>query len=320
MLVAHHSKVTDKRMKVLVTGHSGFTRRYVSSMLQSRGHFVVGLGTATEPASGSDDYIQADLLHAEDLRNSLSGAEIDAVVHLAAISFVGHRDVQAIYDVNVVGTRNLLSALAEAQSSHRLKSLILASSANIYGNVEDDAIPESTSPLPENDYAVSKVAMENVARIWSDRLPITILRPFNYTGVGQNAQFLIPKIVSHFARREPSISLGNTEVWRDFSDVRSIARVYADLLDLHARSETYNFCSGNPLSIDDVLAMMTEIAGYEIQVNVNPDFIRANEIRRLAGDPQKLQSVIGEFQIPFKDTLEWMYASAIEEFRKDSSN
>lgn len=296
---------------VLVTGHSGFTGRYVSQLLRERGYRVIGLGGHPAGAAECDDFITADLRDPDATRRALDFMQVDAAIHLAAISFVGHGDIRAIYDVNVVGTRNLLSALHQSQSSG-LRSVIVASSANVYGNMDSDAIQETRIPRPENDYAVSKVAMEHVARIWSDKLPITVLRPFNYSGVGQAPQFLIPKIVSHFAGRKPQIELGNTEVWRDFSDVRGIARVYLDLLEADTSGETFNFCSGHPLSISEIIEIMSEFAGYEIDVSVNPDFVRSNEIRRLAGDPSKLESTIGDqFHIPFRETLKWMYENEV---------
>ncbi|WP_247646423.1 NAD-dependent epimerase/dehydratase family protein [Deefgea sp. CFH1-16] len=112
--------------------------------------------------------------------------------------FVAHGDVDAIYRSNVVGTRNLLQAIKLAK--HRPRAVLLASSANIYGNTDIDCIAESTPPAPANDYAVSKIAMEYVAKLYADDLPLIIVRPFNYTGVGQAPQFLLPKIVGHFAR------------------------------------------------------------------------------------------------------------------------
>jgi nucleoside-diphosphate-sugar epimerase len=163
-------------------------------------------------------------------------------------------------------------------------------------------------PAPANDYAVSKLAMEYMARLWMDRLPIIITRPFNYTGVGQASQFLLPKIVNHFKSGEKLIELGNIDVERDFSDVRMVAHAYRQLLELSPAGETFNVCSGVAYSMNDVLVMMSEIAGYEIEVRVNPAFVRANEVQRLQGDDSKLKAVVGNLTtISLKETLRWMY-------------
>jgi len=262
--------------RVLVTGVAGFTGRYVAAELRAAGHEVVGL---THPG-GDPTSVPGVTAHPVDLvdldaTRALVGAlEPDAVVHLAAIAFVAHGDADELYRTNVVGTRNLLDALDRAP--RRLRTVVLASSANIYGNATVEPIHEDVPPAPANDYAVSKLAMEHTARLWADRLPITITRPFNYTGVGQDTRFLIPKIVDHFRRGERKIELGNTRVWRDFTDVRSVAWYYRRLVEVAPPAGTiHNLCSGRAHSLEEVLAMMGSIAGYEIEVQVNPQFVRA---------------------------------------------
>jgi GDP-6-deoxy-D-talose 4-dehydrogenase len=162
---------------------------------------------------------------------------------------------------------------------------------------------------PANDYAVSKLAMEYMARLWMDKLPIIMVRPFNYTGVGQAENFLLPKIVAHFKRREARIELGNLQVWRDFSDVRVVAASYRHLLAAPgAAGGVFNVSSGKAYSLGEALEMMAAIAGYRIDVHVNPAFVRANEVVRLTGDNRRLQGVVGTIAPPpLQDTLRWMY-------------
>jgi len=294
------------RPRALLTGCHGFTGRYVAAELEADGYEVIGLAHDGDPPR--EGVLRANLLDREAVHRAVIEARADAVVHLAAISFVAHGDADEIYRTNIVGTRNLLEALAGADAKPR--SVVLASSANIYGNAAVEPIKEDTLPAPANDYAVSKLAMEYMARLWMDRLPITLVRPFNYTGVGQGENFLIPKIVAHFGRGDRVIELGNTDVARDFSDVRDVAHAYAAIVAKAPAGETINICSGVAHSLGDVLDMMAEIAGYAIEVRVNPAFVRGNEVKRLVGANARLQTLTGFVPVvPLAETLRWMYAA-----------
>ena len=292
------------RPRALLTGCHGFTGRYVAAELEAGGYEVVGLAHDGDPPR--EGVLRGNLLDRDAVRRAVAGARADAVVHLAAISFVAHGDADEIYRTNVVGTRNLLEALAACD--HQPRSVVLASSANIYGNAEVEPITEATPPAPANDYAVSKLAMEYMARLWMDRLPITLVRPFNYTGVGQAEHFLIPKIVAHFRRGARVIELGNTDVARDFSDVRDVACAYAAIVAKAPAGEAINICSGIAHSLGEVLEMVAQIAGYAIEVRVNPAFVRGNEVKRLVGSNALLQTLTGFAPaISLGETLRWMY-------------
>lgn len=286
-------------MKILLTGADGFTGRPFAEQAIAAGHEVVPL--------------LADLTNRDALEQQVLRCAPDAVVHLAAISFVGHADDNAFYAVNVVGTTNLLAALAALPK--RPRQVLLASSANIYGNCEESPITEDQPPAPVNHYAMSKLAMEHMARTYADRLPLVITRPFNYTGPGQAVNFVMPKLVEHFARRAPSISLGNLHVEREFNDVRMVCRAYLQLLQHGEPDQTYNVCSGRPYALQYVIDELTRITGHHVKVEVNPAFVRANEVHRLCGSPAKLQSRLAAHGVKLhnpalEDTLQRMLAKS----------
>lgn len=289
----------------LVTGASGFTGRYLIQALKARGFKVVGFGSSTTDA---DVTLACDLTDKAAVASAVGQVQPDWVIHLAALAFVGHADQEAFYRVNLFGTLNLLEALgALARQPQRV---LIASSANIYGTPGIEVIDESVCPAPVNHYACSKLAMEHMVATWYDRLPIVVTRPFNYTGPGQDERFLIPKIVGHFARGERVIELGNLDVSRDFSDVRDLAQAYLGLLDSDHRSSPVNVCSGKATALRAIIEMMERIAGYSIEVRVNPAFVRANEIPTLRGSDARLRKIVGTRElISLERTLEDLYRS-----------
>jgi nucleoside-diphosphate-sugar epimerase len=288
----------------LITGLRGFTGRYLAAALNARGVRVVGL---VQGEAQCADEIACDLTEAAAVREAVAHIQPTHVAHLAALAFVGHGEARAFYDVNVFGTLNLLDALATAKTPPR--RVLIASSANVYGTPEVEIIDESVCPAPVNHYACSKLAMEHMAHTFFERLPIVMTRPFNYTGVGQDEKFLIPKIVSHFKRQAPFIELGNLDVSRDFSDVRDVVAAYtALLLDAQGvEGQTFNVCSGRAHSLREVLNMAERISGRSMEIRVNPAFVRSNEVPRLLGSGLKLQQLTGlSPRIPLDETIAWM--------------
>jgi nucleoside-diphosphate-sugar epimerase len=297
----------ERLTRTLVTGANGFTGNWLTGNLLASGHAVTetvaGQGTPETPSRR-----WLDITSPEQCRRVIDEVRPDYIVHLAAISFIAHNDPLDFYRVNVLGTLNLLQACADV--GHTPRKVLVASSANVYGNVSSDAIDESFPVAPVNHYAASKASMESLVRTWFDRLPLLIVRPFNYTGRGQTSNFLVPKIVEHFARREPEISLGNIDVARDFSDVRYVVRAYEALLDSGAAGETVNVCTGQPYTLREILAMASEITGHELRIQVNPAFVRQTDVKMLAGSPLKLRKLVPEVEaIGFPETLQWMLAA-----------
>lgn len=283
-------------MRVLVTGQQGFTGRYVSNELDRRGHDVVALaGDLRDPAA---------------VRQEIAAARPDATIHLAAQAFVDSTDYDGFYGVNQVGTFNLLEALAATVPQ---STVLLASSAQVYGNAAAGLLTEEQPLRPANHYALSKAFMEQgAAALWGDRLHLLIARPFNYTGVGQEERYLVPKIVAHFRQRAPSIELGNLHVLRDFGDVRAVADAYVDLVETRddLSDGVFNVASGVLTSVGQIIEHLAERTGHKIEVRVNPVFVRANDVPELGGDSTRLRAALsGWSPRRLTDTLDWMLSA-----------
>ena len=279
-------------MRVAVTGAQGFTGRFVADALARVGAECVPL--------------EAELTDRAAVEQAVADTPFDRVIHLAALAFVGVADWQGFYLVNQIGTFHLLDAVARVRPGARC---VLASSAQVYGPGAEGLVGEDAPTRPSNHYAISKFAMEAGVALWRDRLDIVVTRPFNYTGVGQETQYLIPKIVDHFRRRAPVIELGNLWVKRDFGDVRSVAEVYTGLSLTKSPPAVVNICTGTVRSIDDILATLGAISGHRIEVRVNPTFVRANDVPVLGGDVERLRTTLPDWHPrDFADTLEWMYS------------
>lgn len=290
---------------MLVTGAAGFTGRHLCTHLRECGYRVFGL---VEHARVDPDDLVADLLDAPALGAAIRTAAPDHVVHLAAIAFPGHAEAASIYRVNLTGTLTLLEALV--REGFGRNRVLLPSTGTVYASSESGELVETAPLAPATHYAVSKLAMEHMARMYARSLPITVVRPFNYTGPGQHEPYLIPKIVRHFAERAATIELGNVDVIRDFLDVRSVVDVYQRLLNTPAAAGgTFNVCSGKGVAIRDLVAMLEELTGHRIAIRVNPKFVRPDEPRRIVGCSAKLHAIIGDLRtVPLAMTLADMLA------------
>lgn len=230
--------------------------------------------------------LTANLNNQEALEREVLASSPDVVIHCAGISFVPSQDEEAFYRVHALGTSNLLKSLAKL--SPKPTKILLASSATVYGNANIIPTPESHPLMPIDHYAMSKVAMEEMAKTFLNQLPIVIARPFNYTGPGQRTNFLIPKLVSHFAKCSPSISLGNLNVQREFNDVSTICDAYLSLLKYGDPGEIYNVGTGQIHSLLEVIEILEKITQHKIHIETNGELVRKNEILCMRSDPSKL--------------------------------
>lgn len=278
-------------MRLLLTGADGFTGKHIADAAIVSGYEVLTL--------------KADLTVFELLEKEILASKPTHVIHLAAISDLNDSHQENYYRVNLFGTLNLLRALEGLEKIP--EKVILASSANVYGANSSQLTKEAQEPKPVNQYAMSKLAMEYMSILHADRLPIIFTRPFNYTGVGQDNRFVVPKIVEHFLNGKNQIELGNLKVEREYNDVRNVAQIYLELLQKGHKGEIYNIASGRTFSIESVIALLQDITGQSMNVSINPAFVRKNDIPILSGNPDKLEACVGHISWhELRDTLLWM--------------
>ncbi|AFJ03435.1 UDP-glucose 4-epimerase [Methylophaga frappieri] len=276
---------------VWITGGNSFTAGHLSPALKQAGYQVNQTAIDITDAAACDTFIKRE--------------RPDYIIHLAAISFVPAGQDAEIYAVNTLGTENVLKAATIAPP----KKIILPSTSHIYGRQSLPVIDEAVAPAPVSHYGCSKLAMEYLAANYQPSLPIQIVRPFNYTGRGQAAQFLIPKLVSHFARRATTIQLGNIDVWRDISDVRWVVQAYLGLLTASPQGPL-NLCRGEAISIREMLTMLEQLTGHQIKIEQDPALMRRDELPRQCGSQIQLRAALPLLPepLPITETLAWMLA------------
>jgi len=295
--------LASRSERILLTGSGGFTGRPLAARLRQDGHEVFGITKG--PAANEE--IHGDLLNRDWVHRTLAEISPTVIIHLAALSPTQQTGRDA-YAVNIDGTANLLSAAAVLQA--RPTRVIVASSAAVYAPpIEDHPIAEDHPLGPRGAYAESKRAMEDVAGAFADRLRILITRPFNYTGPGQDpTNFIVPKLVDHFVRRAPQISVGNLDLFRDFSDVRRVVEIYARLVSSPLDHAVVNICSGRTVHLAGIIGLLQEMSGHSIEVVTDPALVRPGEPRTIEGSARRLESMLGELPNPdFRDTLRSMY-------------
>lgn len=302
------------QQRVLITGITGFTGRHMRVCLESAGYVVFGNSRSVHADS---QIIQADLCDLEATRTLVETVAPDIVIHMAGESHVMCETIADLYLKNTVTSRHLLQALYESKKS--VQSVLMVSSAYVYGNATSPLITEDSPIRPVNDYSVSKIAMEQLCGLWQDKVPTFVVRPFNYTGVGHSDRFLIPKIVHHYVHRKKKISLGRLDFLRELNDVRSVVAIYRKLLQVNPVGRAINICSERCKSINDVIAIMNDLAGYEITIDFDPRFVRDNDVKTLRGSNALLKELVGPVTFrPLEDTLRWMYDVGCEAVKSNN--
>jgi GDP-4-dehydro-6-deoxy-D-mannose reductase len=258
--------------------------------------------------------VELNLLDYRALEIAVVSCSPTRCVHLASQSSVG-KSWSAPLE-SFLNNTNIFLNIAEIVRKNAVRCRILSvGSSEEYGNVAPEQLPlEESLPLhPVNPYAVARVSQEMLSRCYVDayHLDIVLTRSFNHLGPGQSAAFAIPSFVRQIgeavARGEPEAVLrtGDLSVVRDFIDVRDVARAYLALLEKGTPGELYNVCTGKSQTLQSVVALIAEIFGVQVKVEVDPARVRPNDNRVVVGSNAKIREHTGWApQITLKESLE----------------
>jgi len=252
---------------VLVTGASGFVGRYLCARLAHDQHEVF----AYSLRYGQDvrDY--------EQLRAFVGMVQPEEIHHLAAQAFVPETatNPRRGYDINLMGTLNLLEAVRQTGLRSRIH---IAGTSEEYGYDDRDELDEASLPRPTTPYGSSKLAATNLAMTYARTygMPIVVTRAWNHTGPSQPSTYAIPSFARRIAQieaeKEKCLRHGNLDAVRDYSDVRDIIEAYRLAIELDPG--VYNVASGVGGSIGDILQLLIAQARVEIPLEPDPHLYR----------------------------------------------
>ena len=304
-------------MRVLVTGAGGFVGRHLCAHLLSDPDSAVVGTLRLPPADGPPPqsqlrFLQTDLRDPEAVRTLIGECRPDHVYHLAAESSVpaSYADPWATIENNVRAQLNLLEAVRDGARDARI---LIVGSNEEYGAPVPGGLPlTEESPLrPGNPYAVSKVTQDFLGLQYylAYALGVVRVRPFNHTGPGQSARFVVPAFARQIARIEAGLQesvmrVGNLSAGRDFSDVRDIVRGYTLALTHGQSGEVYNLASGHSFSVRGLLETLLSYSEVPIEITSDPRLNRPVDVPEVYGSAEKLRRATGwEPRIPFDQTL-----------------
>lgn len=283
--------------RALVVGINGFSGRHLAAYLVQHGYIVAGIDLTPGTCSDLHVYV-GDTRDSVFIEETLRTIRPTHIFHLAGL-ISAEAALDALYDVNVLGTERLLQAVYRADLD---PLIVIPGSSAVYGPVKSVELPirESQPFRPVNFYAVSKIAQEMLAYTYYAKHGLKVIRTraFNLIGPGQppalvGASFArqIAEIEAGFA--EPVLRVGNLAPQRDFVDVRDVVRAYLLAAECGQPGEVYNVCSGRGISIQTCLDQLLALSKVSIVVEQDPDRVRTVDIPVSVGDGSLLREHTG---------------------------
>lgn len=305
-------------MKCLITGGAGFIGSHIADALVQKNYevrvldnFSTGKRNNIKHLEGMLEAIEGDIIDKKTVDEAVSG--VDYIFHQAAqVSVVESvKNPAKTWDINIKGTKLLLNAAVES----RVKKVIIASSAAVYGN--DGSLPktEDMKPNPVSPYGNSKLMNEYMAENYLKNfsLKTICLRYFNVYGPRQSPKSEYASVISRFISlmlkgARPTI-YGDGRQTRDFVYVADVVK--ANLLAMESKkvnNSVFNIATGKQTSINDIVKTINTILGTDISPTYAPE--RPGDIRHSVADISKAKRKLGykpEYDLKkgLEKTIEW---------------
>ena len=278
--------------RVLVTGADGFVGTPLVKALRAAGHVVFTHSTR-----------QGDITNC-----GLSFEGVGHVFHLAARTFVpdSWSAPLGFYQVNLLGTVNVLEFCRACGASLTLIS------SYVYGRPARLPISEDAPLQAFNPYSHSKILAEETSRYYQEQfgVPVTIIRPFNIYGPGQDRRFLIPTILTQAI--DPHTAAIVVADLRPRIDYIIIGDVIDLIMSTAFRREggTFNAGSGSSWGVDEVIAIVNQLLPAPKPVQ-SEDQMRLEEVFNVIADISRARREFGweprvTFHDGLRDTLAWI--------------
>ena len=267
---------------VMITGAAGFIGSHLTETLLSHNNYLVLIDNFNDYYPGKDEQLQNilnnyqqnrdyQLVKADIVDNSTFNKinhELDYIFHLAAQAGVRYSidNASEVTYNNIVGTVNVFEYASKLPS---IKKVIYASSSSVYGDPLYTPVDENHPKNPISPYAVSKLCGENYANLYFKEynLPVTSLRFYTVYGPRSRPDMAIKKFFSHILGDKEIIIYGDGTQKRDFTYISDIINglILAGEVD-KSSGEIFNIGSSNPISVNDLVSRMYEIAKVEKKI------------------------------------------------------
>ena len=277
----------------------------VEKLLQ-RGEHVVALSRSDLVGSRFDSeglrerctLAEAELADRTSIRRVLDDHGVGTVVHLAAQTQVyrANRSPLETWETNVRGTYTLLEALREHGN---LERIVVASSDKAYGAHRRLPYREDSALQASYPYDVSKAATDMIARSYAATygMPVAVTRLANVYGPGDvNWARVIPDTARALVRGERPVIRSDGTPERDYIYVEDAADAYLAVIDSlgdaahHGR--VWNAGSGEPRSVLDVVKLLIEISGQDLEPEIQGTGL-VGELDRQFLDPTAIREELG---------------------------